>query len=82
MIRTRRPGDVIVIDRNGSTKKLKDYFIDIKMERSIRDTVLLLATGNVIHWIFGWRMGESAKISPGTRKYLKITIKGNDQNES
>ena len=50
-IRTRRPGDVIYVSRMGGHKKLKDYFIDIKLPRHERDAVPVLADGKDVLWI-------------------------------
>ncbi len=50
-IRTRKIGDKIVI-QNVGTKKLKNYFIDKKINKDIRDEIPLLTIDNQVLWIF------------------------------
>ena len=76
ILRTRRPGDRMVIDSSGRTKKLKDILIDEKIEKGIRDRLILLADGSLVHWIIGYRMGESAKITDATIKAVQISVNG------
>jgi len=71
-IRTRRPGDYIVINRRGGRKKLKDYFIDLKIPREEREKILLIAKGNEIFWIIGYRISEDCRISENTENILEI----------
>ncbi len=56
VVRTRQKGDYIVIDGDGATKKLKKYFIDEKIPRRERDEVLLVADGNHILCVVGYRI--------------------------
>ena len=71
VIRTRRNGDYVVLP-NGRTKKLSDYFIDEKVPATERDSILLLAVGQRILWILGYRFfaerGESALVVTIWRK--------------
>ncbi len=71
-IRTRRPGDYIVINRQGGRKKLKDYFINLKIPREEREHILLLAKGSEIFWIIGYRVSEDCRISENTENILEI----------
>lgn len=73
-IRTRREGDYIVVNSDGGRKKLKDYFIDVKVPYDKRDEVLLLADGDRILWVVGYRISEDSKVSAETGKILKITF--------
>ena len=72
--RTRQTGDYIQINENGGNKKLKDYFIDCKVPKEYRDRVLLLADGNCILWVVGFRMSEGYKISNNTKEILQVKI--------
>lgn len=73
-IRTRKTGDYIQINEHGGNKKLKDFFIDNKVPKEERDRVLLLADGNHILWIIGFRMSEAYKVTDDTKNYLKVRI--------
>ena len=74
-LRTRKPGDYIVIDEAGSKKKLKDFFIDKKIPQERRDKVLLVASGNEIVWIVGYRLSGAYKVSKDTKNILKLSIR-------
>ncbi|NLP17326.1 MAG: tRNA lysidine(34) synthetase TilS [Clostridiales bacterium] len=75
-LRTRRPGDFIQIDSHGGRKKLKDYFIDLKIPVEERDRLLLVADGKHIVWILGYgnRISEKYKIRDTTKKILSMIL--------
>lgn len=64
-IRTRRKGDYLTVTKNGGRKKLKDYLIDQKIPRDMRDQLLLVAEGSRILWVVGYRISEDAKVGGG-----------------
>ncbi|MBR6696738.1 MAG: tRNA lysidine(34) synthetase TilS [Lachnospiraceae bacterium] len=72
-VRTRKDGDYFITNNTGGKKKLKDYFIDIKVPRQERDNVYLLADGNHVLWIIGYRISEAYKIEKNTKRVLKVT---------
>ena len=84
VLRTRRAGDYLVGNRSGGRKKLKDYMINEKIPREDRDRILLLASGQEIFWVVGYRISESCKIRGNTERVLEIQIKGGytDENKS
>ena len=75
VVRTRKKGDYIVVDGEGHTKKLKKYFIDEKIPRRERDDVLLVADGSHVLWVVGHRISEAAKITPETKRILRLEYK-------
>ncbi len=52
-IRNRKPGDRFKPLGLGGTKKIKDYFIDHKVERKERDRIPLLCDDRHIIWVMG-----------------------------
>lgn len=74
-IRTRDFGDKFNPFGMKGTKKLKDYFIDEKIPRDLRDKTALLVDGENIIWVIGYRTSESYKVSNNTTKVLKAEIK-------
>jgi len=74
ILRSRLPGDYLVINKEGGKKKLKDYLIDMKVPREKRDSILLLADGSHILWVIGFRISEACKVKEGTKHILKIKI--------
>lgn len=81
VIRSRRSGDYIVVCASGGKKKIKDYFIDIKLPKEERDQVLLLAAGSEVIWIIGWRISEKYKINKNTEQILSVQIEGRNIHE-
>ena len=75
VVRTRKKGDFIVIDEDGSKKKLKKYFIDEKIPRRERDEVLLVADGSHVLWVVGYRISEDVKVTPKTKKVVRLDYK-------
>ena len=75
-IRNRREGDFIQINCHGGHKKLKDYFIDHKVPKDIRDSQLLITDGNHVMWIpeTGERISERYKVEETTKKILLIKM--------
>jgi len=81
VVRARAQGDIIHPLGAGGTKKLKDYFIDKKINRWERDNIPLIAIENEIIWVIGVGVGEKYKIDKDTTLALKITYKKGDSNE-
>lgn len=71
-VRTRRSGDYLIVNQGHSKKKLKEYFIDNKIPIEERDKKLLLADGNHILWVLGYRMSDGAKLSADTRRQIEF----------
>ncbi len=71
-IRTRRPGDFLVVSASGGRKKLKDYYIDEKIPREERENMPLLALGDEILWVIGYRRGESFMVDSSTEHILQV----------
>lgn len=74
-LRTRKQGDYLVIDHQGSKKLLRRYFIDQKIPAARRDKVLLLAEGDHILWVAGGRISEAYKVTDQTGQVLRVTIR-------
>lgn len=70
--RTRRSGDYLIA--NGGRKKLRDFWIDEKVPRHLRDQIPLLADGSHIIWVYGYRLSDGVKISEHTQRVLHIYV--------
>jgi tRNA(Ile)-lysidine synthase len=73
IVRSRRPGDrYYPIGLKGS-KKIQDIFVDQKIDIDERDNIPVVDDGEKIVWVAGFRMSEEAKVTPKTRKIVKLT---------
>lgn len=81
-LRTRKTGDYLQINSWGGRKKLKDYFIDIKIPKEERDSKLLVADGNHILWVIGNgdRISERYKINDNTNHILSMRLINSKEN--
>ncbi len=72
-IRKRKKGDVFT-KFGGGTKSLSDYLTDIKMPKTERDKLLVVAENNTILAIFGVAISENVKVDSNTKNIIKLTI--------
>ncbi|MFH0771090.1 MAG: tRNA lysidine(34) synthetase TilS [Candidatus Omnitrophota bacterium] len=54
-------------------KKLQDFYVDEKIERSQRGRIPLVVSGEDIIWVCGLRLSDEVKITPRTRRVLKLS---------
>ncbi len=80
IVRTRRRGDYFYYS-DAHRKKLKDYFVNEKVPVGMRDRILVIADGNHIIWIPGFRISAFYKVTEETKQVLEVTICGGDENE-
>ncbi|MGL5435073.1 MAG: tRNA lysidine(34) synthetase TilS [Lachnospiraceae bacterium] len=76
-VRTRKPGDYFTM-ADGGSKTIKRFMIDEKIPRQQRDQISLLAEGNHIVWIVGYRISEYYKITEDTKTILQVTCDGGE----
>ena len=75
MLRGRKPGDYLIVNRQGGRKKLKTYFMEEKIPADQRNKVWLLTCGEEVIWVVGHRISEAYKVKKDTKKILEITYK-------
>ena len=73
-VRNFRPGDRFIPLGMKGHKKIKDFFIDLKVPSSTRASTLLLTSKKEVLWICGYRIDERYKVTPQTKRMLKVTI--------
>ncbi len=76
VFRIREKGDYFTVHGNRSRKKLKDYMIDEKIPREQRDKIYILAEGNHVLWVPGYRISEYYKVTRETKHILQVQLGG------
>jgi tRNA(Ile)-lysidine synthase len=56
-------------------KKIKDFFIDLKVPAQDRIRVPILTCNNYPVWVCGFRIDDHYKVVPDTKRVLKVTFK-------
>lgn len=74
IIRNMHPGDTIQPLGMGGTKKIKSYFIDEKVPRSLRGKIPLLVDQKSVVWVIGMKLSGKAAISDTTVKVVRAEI--------
>jgi len=75
--RYRQQGDYLTIGgREGEVlhKSVKDYMITEKIPREERDRIPLLAIGNHVVWLIGYRISEEYKVCKNTKHVLQVQL--------
>ena len=72
-VRGRRPGDRFQPQGMAGTKKLQDFMVDSRIDRSWRDRIPLVVGEDGIAWVVGWRLAEWARPS-GTGDDLLLSF--------
>ena len=70
IVRNRKDGDRFVPLGLKGHKKLKDFFIDLMVERTERDLIPLVCDGDQIMWIVGYRISDLYKVCKETQNVL------------
>ena len=71
-LRNRKPGDRFIPLGMKGSKKIKDYFIDEKISKDLRDKIPLLVDGENILWVVGYRTDEVYKVTEETQTILEV----------
>ena len=73
-IRKPLSSDFLQISTDGHSKRLRRYFIDEKIPRKDRDSLLVMADGSHVMWVIGkGRTSEKYRVGADTRPILKCT---------
>jgi tRNA(Ile)-lysidine synthase len=73
-LRNFRPGDRFIPLGMKGHRKVKDFFIDLKIPSHTRKKIPIILTGDQIIWIAGYRISDCYKVTPDTKDILKISL--------
>ncbi len=74
MVRNRREGDRYRPLGIGGVRKIKKIMIDEKLPLRLRGSVPIIICGTDIVWPIGYRIGDSYKVIPSTRRVLQVKV--------
>lgn len=74
ILRNFRPGDRFVPFGMAGHKKIKDFFIDLKIPSEMRATIPLLVSQDTPVWVCGLRIDDRFKVTSETKRVLKVKI--------
>ncbi|MBA7716405.1 tRNA(Ile)-lysidine synthase [subsurface metagenome] len=74
-LRTREDGDRFHPLGMKGSKKVKDFFIDVKIPLEQRKGIPLLISKDKLVWVVGYRIDERFRVDEDTRSILKVRIR-------
>ena len=82
VFRCRRADDYIYIDTESGIhkKKLSKFMTDVKIPIDKRDNIYVLADGDHVLWVPGYRISAGTKVSEDTKRILAINFFDGGQN--
>ncbi|MCB5250141.1 MAG: tRNA lysidine(34) synthetase TilS [Candidatus Cloacimonetes bacterium] len=80
-LRYREPGDRFIPFGMTGFKKLKDFFIDEKVEKFQRDKVVIFCDTEKIIWVAEHRIDQRVSVDEETKWYLMLTIENIKENK-
>jgi tRNA(Ile)-lysidine synthase len=72
--RAFRPGDCFIPLGMHDSKKLHDFFVDLKIPRAERNRIPLVVSGTDICWVGGLRIDERCKVTARTTQVLRLAL--------
>ncbi len=75
-VRTRRPGDCFRPLGMRGRRKLKDFFIDLKVPPSHREELPLVVGEKGVLWVVGYRISAEVRLTEESREVLRIDAEG------
>jgi tRNA(Ile)-lysidine synthase len=74
VVRNFRPGDRFIPFGMNGHKKLKDFFIDLKIPSETREKIPILTCGDMLVWICGLRIDDRFKVTNDTKRVLRARL--------
>ncbi|NJN15293.1 MAG: tRNA lysidine(34) synthetase TilS [Oscillochloris sp.] len=78
-VRRRRPGDRFRPLGGRGSRRLQDYFVDVRLPRPLRNAWPILICADTIVWPIGWRPDERFVARPETTDTIWVGARKEDQ---
>jgi tRNA(Ile)-lysidine synthase len=72
IVRNKEDGDRLIPLGMKGSKKLQDLFVDEKIAAEDRDSIPIVESKGKIVWVAGLRLDERAKVTPDTKKIVRL----------
>jgi tRNA(Ile)-lysidine synthase len=82
VLRTMKKDDYIVVNNEGGTKKLSRFLSAEKIDKSLRSSIPVVADGDEIIWVVGYRLSERYKVTPNTKTVMRMDYISGENNPS
>lgn len=76
-IRKKKPGDYLIVSKEGGRKTLKSYLIDQKIPRELRNHIVVVADGSHVLWVVGLRDSAGCRVLDDTDNIMKVWLEDN-----
>ena len=73
VFRTRKQGDIFAPHGRNVTKSVKKLFIELKIPREQRDSIIMLADGSDILWIEGIGVCENSSVKDSSKNIVLVS---------
>jgi tRNA(Ile)-lysidine synthase len=74
-VRRRLPGDRFQPLGMAQAKKINRFMIDARLPQAWRNRVPIVCAGGDVLWVAGWRIDERYRVTPDTKKLLRLEFK-------
>ncbi len=77
-VRPRQEGDIFrPLGMGGQTVKVREFYINIKIPKRVREKWPLVCVGKDIVWVPGYRIAHPFRVTGKTKRVLHLTLKKN-----
>lgn len=76
LLRTRKTGDYLTIDKAFHKQSLKQYMINEKIPKMQRDSMHILAEGQHVLWVPDYRTSQYYRVDQSTKCILQVQLRG------
>jgi tRNA(Ile)-lysidine synthase len=80
-LRTLKPGDRFIPFGMKGHRKLKNFFVDLKVPLEERYSTPVLCCDDNVAWVCGFRIDDRFKVTSETKKVMKLVLSASRKNQ-